>query len=325
MVHKPLVWCDIGVDEALRAAWPGLDDAVRLSSPLTRSDVVGDLHEAAFVVSRAHPLRAEDFERMEGLVGATAWGVGYNHIDLAAATAHGIPIAYNPVFTTSVAEAALTLMLALAKRLPELTAAARAGSADVIRGAGTDRNTEVAGKTVALVGYGRIGRLIGEYAHALGMSVLAVDPFVEAATLPSYVSSATLSTALPAADFVILVLPLTPETRYIIGARELAAMKSSAFLINVGRGGLVDEAALLAALQGGRLGGAGLDVWEQEPPDPAAPLLGLPNVVGTAHALARTNESLARICAQVVTNARAALAGRPMVDVLNPEAERRPR
>jgi D-3-phosphoglycerate dehydrogenase / 2-oxoglutarate reductase len=260
---------------------------------------------------------------MSQLTGVTAWGVGYNHIDLEAATAYGIPVAYNPVITRSVSEAALTLILALAKRLPELTAAAKAGAADVVRGAGSDRNTEVAGKTIVIVGYGRIGRQLGELAAALLMKVIAVDPFIDPATVPDQVTVATLADALPGADVLVLVMPLTPETRHIIGADELSAMRPSAFLVNVGRGGLVDEAALLAALEAGRLAGAGLDVWEHEPPDPAYPLLALPNVIGTAHSLARTHESLQRICAQTVANAQAALAGRPMRDVLNPVVERR--
>jgi phosphoglycerate dehydrogenase-like enzyme len=300
-----------------------MDEHVRFSSPLTRDSEGGELHDAAFVISRAFPLTALDLARMDALVGATSWGVGYNHIDLAAATRHGIPVAFNPVFTTSVAEAGLTLILALAKRLPELTAAARAGASDVAKGAGVDRNTEIADKTMVIVGYGRIGRKLGELGAALGMRVVAVDPEIPATSLPAGVRAATLSEALPEADVLVLVLPLTPETHHIIGARALAAMKATAYLVNVGRGGLVDEVALLRALEAGRLGGAGLDVWEHEPPDPADPLLALPNVIGTAHALARTNESLARICAQVVFNTRAALAGRPMRDVLNPEVMRR--
>ena len=155
------------------------------------------------------------------------------------------------------------------------------------------------------------------------MDVIAVDPVIDPAGLPAYARSASLAEALPLADVVVLVLPLTPETRYIVGAPELALMKPTAYLVNVGRGGLIDEAALLASLEAGRLGGAGLDVWEQEPPDPAGPLLAMPNVVGTAHALARTHEALARICEQVVFNTQAALAGRPMRDVLNPEAQGR--
>ncbi len=208
MDERPLVWLDVGVDEALRAAWPGLDDEVRLSSPLTRDDSADDLHEASFVISRGHPLGAADFGLMGALRGVTAWGVGHDHIDLAAATTYGIPVAYNPVFTTSVAEAALTLLLALAKRLPELVAVAKAGVADVARGAGVDRNTEIAGKTIAIVGYGRIGRQLGEYSSALGMDVLAVDPAVRGPALPRYARSTSLEEALPVADVVVLVLPL---------------------------------------------------------------------------------------------------------------------
>lgn len=322
MSERPLIWLDVGVDEALRAAWPGLDEQVRLSSPLTRFEGRDDLHDASFIVARGHSLGAADFEQMPQLTGVTAWGVGFDHIDLAAATAHGIPVAYNPVFTTSVAEAALTLILALAKRLPELTAAAKAGAADVARTAGVDRNTELAGKVLAVVGFGRIGRQLGRYASVLGMEVLAIDPALDASMLPAYARAVDLAEALPTADVLVLAMPLTPETRHIVGARELSLMKPSAYLVNVGRGGLVDEAALLDALRAGRLGGAGLDVWEQEPPDPADPLLALPNVVGTAHALARTHESLARICAQTAANAKAALAGLPMRDVLNPEVRK---
>lgn len=322
---KPLIWSDVGADDALRAAWPALDDVARLSSPLTRTTGRDPFHEAAFIISRTRPLTMEDFGRMGELLGASVWGVGHDHIDLAAATAHGIPVAHNPVFTTSVAEAALTLVLALAKRLPQLMAVAKAGATDVSLRALGDRNSEVRGKVVAIVGFGRIGRQLGDYAVALGMDVMAVDPALTASALPGYARAASLTEALAAADFVVLALPLTAATYHVIGARELGLMTPSACLVNVGRGGLVDEDALLAALRVGGLAGAGLDVWEHEPPDPANPLLALPNVIGTAHALARSRESLERICTRLAANARAALAGEAMRDLLNPEVTLRRR
>ncbi len=237
MSERPLVWSDMGVGDALRAAWPDMDEQVRFSSPLTRASEADELHDAAFVISRAYPLTASDFERMGMLVGATSWGVGYNHIDLTAASAHGIPVAFNPVFTTSVVEAAITLILALAKRLPELVAAAsrrvgRRSQGGRRRPQHRDRRQDhrrrrvrthrpAARRVRASPGHGRHRR----------------RPRHRSADLPAYARSAGLAEALPLADVVVLVLPLTPETHYIVGAQELALMKPTAYLVNVGRGG----------------------------------------------------------------------------------------
>ncbi|MBI2753584.1 MAG: hypothetical protein HYX46_08755 [Betaproteobacteria bacterium] len=225
---------------------------------------------------------------------ACRFGAGYDNLDLAALTRRGIPLATTGgANADAVAEHALYLMLALAKRGPALNRAVKGGAWP--RGFG---GVELRDRTCLVVGYGRIGRAIARRAAAFDMKIVIVDPNVPGAS--------SLAEALPQADFVVVACALHPETRKLIDAAALARMKRSAFLVNIARGPVVDEAALSAALQERRLAGAGLDVLETEPPQPGNPLLARNDVVLTPHVAGFVDTAYDRMA---VVCARAALAG----------------
>ena len=171
------------------------------------------------------------------------------------------------------------------------------------------------GKTLGIVGLGRIGKIVLGFGLALGMRVLAYDPYVPTSDVAELMP---LENVLAAADFVSLHPVLTPETFHIINAERLALMKPTAFLINTSRGGVIDEPALIAALQAGQLAGAGLDVFETEPPDPANPLLHMDNVIGTPHGLGHAFESVARCSQMTEDNVLAIVEGRLPPFIVNP-------
>ncbi|MGH2461382.1 MAG: hydroxyacid dehydrogenase, partial [Chloroflexota bacterium] len=219
-------------------------------------------------------------------------GVGVDNVDLAAARARGIAVVFTPgVNSQAVAEHALTLMLMLARRIPTASRMLRDGQFDEARR--TIVALDLQGKTLGLVGLGQVGRRLAAIVRqGLAMRVLAFDPYVtpaQAAELGVELVS-ELEPLLRAADVVSIHAPLTPETRGIIGRGALAELKPTAFLINCARGGLVDEDALLEALQAGRLAGAGLDVFVEEPTPAAHPLFGLENVVVTPHVAGSSQE-----------------------------------
>ncbi len=271
--------------------------------------------EAVAWIGRVQPVSAGDMDAMPRLRLISAWGVGYNHVDVAAATARGIPVCINPVFSRAVAEAALTLILALAKRLPARMRAAHAGRTP----GHSERGTDILGRTLGVIGFGRIGREIGDIGQRLQMRVLTYDPYVPAAALPSWCQAVSLEELLMRSDYVVAAAPLTPQTHHLIGAAQLALMRPTAYLVNIGRGPLVDETALLAALEVGRIAGAGLDVWEQEPVRPDHPLLARDDVIGTPHALVATWESLEGVCKAIQANVLRVLAGERPHDVVNPQ------
>ena len=216
-------------------------------------------------------------------------GVGYDNIDVPACAARGVSVALTPEGTTTgVAEHTFLLLLALFKRLREAEGQLRAGRWPVWELRST--SFELAGKTMGLVGFGRIGRAVAARASAFKARVLYYDPFRadEATERELGVTYRTLDELLREADVVSLHLPLSAETRYVIGERELGLMKTSAVLLNTARGPLVDEAVLVRALREGRIAGAGLDVFEREPVYAADALLELENVVVTPHISAGT-------------------------------------
>jgi D-3-phosphoglycerate dehydrogenase / 2-oxoglutarate reductase len=228
------------------------------------------------------------------------------------ATELGIVVANSPGNSVTVAESTLLLMLALAKQMPIWVQAARAGKEPT----SGMRGMELRGKTLGVVGLGRIGKITSGLARAFGMNVLAYDPYVP----PSDVARLTsLEEVLQKSDFVSLHPVLTPETFHLINAERLALMKPSAFLVNTSRGGVIDEPALIAALQRGQLAGAGLDVFETEPPDPANPLLHMDNVIGTPHGLSHADESVQRCASMTEENVLAIVDGRVPPYIVNPK------
>jgi D-3-phosphoglycerate dehydrogenase len=234
-------------------------------------------------------------------------GVGVDNIDVPAAKERGVAVVNAPLAATNaVAELTLGHMLALARQIPRADATTRAGQWEkkALMGA------ELQGKTLALLGVGRIGGRVAELARALGMRVVVYDPYVDAAHAKAMgvTKVDTPRAAVEAADFVSVHAPLTPETKHLVDAELLARFKPTAFLLNVARGGIVDERALHEALVAKRLAGAALDTFEVEPLKDS-PLAALPNVVFTPHLGASTHEAQAKAGQMVAEQVRKILAG----------------
>jgi D-3-phosphoglycerate dehydrogenase / 2-oxoglutarate reductase len=253
-------------------------------------------------------------------------GVGVDNVDVDAATTAGIVVCNAPeANVVSAAEHALALLLALARHICAAERSLRDGAWERERFAGT----ELADKTMALLGFGRIGRLVASRARALGMRTVAYDPYVTAERIAELGAeqAPTIEAALATADVVSLHLPVTPATRGIIDADRLALLRPGALLVNAARGALVDEAALVAALRSGRLAGAALDVFAQEPLPADSPLRDAPNLLLTPHLAGSTREAQDRAGVVVAEQVVAALGGAPVAHALNlpfvPEDERR--
>jgi len=244
-------------------------------------------------------------------------GVGYDAVDVPACTDHGVLVTITPnANATAVSEHALALMLACARKVTQADALLKTGAWKREPFVGI----ELSGKTLGLVGLGRVGSKVAHLAQGFGMSVLAADPYTppeRAAALG--VTLTTLEEMLPQADFISVHAPLTPDTHHIIGARTLPLCKPTAILVNTARGPLVDPAALAEALQAGRLAAAGIDVFEEEPFAADDPLHALPNVVATPHVAGNTEESLVNLAVDAAKNILAVFEGRMPDGLVNPE------
>lgn len=236
------------------------------------------------------------------------YGIGVDNVALEAARRRGIVVANVPDYCVDeVADHALALMLAVLRRVVPAHRVVRDGRWDVTVMAGVRRLREL---TLGVVGFGRIGRTVGTKASALGMRVVAYDPWVPAEAIRSAgAQPVSLDELLAQADVVTLHCPLTPETRHLLGAAQLARMKPTAYLVNTSRGELVDADALAEALQSGRLAGAALDVLPQEPPPAGHPLLSLDNVVVTPHVAWYSEDSLVELRTKAAQQVREVLLG----------------
>ncbi|MBI3881935.1 MAG: hydroxyacid dehydrogenase [Verrucomicrobia bacterium] len=285
-------------------------DAAKLKAALAEARTV--------MVRNQTQLTAELLAAAPKLLGIGRVGVGLDNIHLATASERGVvviaPLSANAV---SVAELALGLMLALARKIP---------LADVsTKGGGWDRRgctgIELFGKSIAICGFGRIGKMVADRARAFGMKIVVFDPFVKKeahSTSWAEIDFCTkLEDALAQADFVSVHTPLTPETKHCFNERAFAAMRRGAFFINTSRGGVVDEAALLHALKTHHLGGAGLDVREVEPPPQPGPLALLDNVILLPHVGAFTHEAQTRTFEAVCRDLQRVLEGQPAIDFVN--------
>lgn len=246
----------------------------------------------AMVVRSRTKMTAEVIQRGNRLRVIGRAGVGVDNIDVVAATERKIPVVFAPAATTtSVAELTLGLMLSLARSIPAADRSTKEGRWEKKRFDGV----ELKGKTLGLVGSGRIGTEVAHLAKAFGMEAVAYDPYLrpEDAHTRGIRLVTSLEALLAAADFLSIHAALTPETRGLIGEAQFKAMKPTAFLVNAARGEIVDEGALARALKQGIIRGAGLDVYQQEPPK-GSQLLGLDNVVLTPHIAASTVEGQRR-------------------------------
>ena len=269
---------------------PSLELYVR---PRTES-VEEAMADADFVLVATTPIPAQAIASARRLRLIQHQGVGYDKTDVAAAAASGIPVATCPDGTISgVAEHVVLLVLAVFRRLLVADAALRRG--EWLQWDLRPSSFELGDKTFGILGFGLIGRRVAELVRAFQARVIYSDPVRAAAEVERGVDASWVSfdELLSRSDVLSIHVPLMPQTRHLIGAAEMRRMKASAVLINTARGGVVDDTALAAALHEGRLAGAGIDVFEHEPPSIDYPLLSAPGTVLTPHISAGTSDGLA--------------------------------
>jgi phosphoglycerate dehydrogenase-like enzyme len=232
----------------------------------------------------------------------------------------GVAITNAPLFAIPIGEYVLWAMLALSKRLAIFAADFHAQRSWPTAGWDSHVGDELFGKTVGIVGYGSIGQAVARFSQAFGMNVVATR---QSATTPTLVEgvrvlpAAQLPELLATSDFVVLCLPLTDATRGLVGAEQFQQMKMGAYLINIARGAIVDEKALIAALQRGQLSGAALDVFEKEPLPVTSPLFDLPNVLLTPHIAGISSAYHTRAIDYFAENLERYLAGQPLLNVIS--------
>ncbi len=264
----------------------------------------------ALVIRTAGVIDAALLDRGKDLKVVGRHGVGYDQIDVEAATARGVQVVYTPgANTQSVAEHVFALMIGLSKHFTKMTAALIAGNYNA-RTSMTGR--EIAGKTLGIVGFGRIGRRVGEIAHqGFGMKVLYNDIVAAPEEVERRCDARRLGLreVLATSDYVTLHVPLDASTRGLINPETLAIMRPDAILINTSRGPVVDEPAVAEALDAGRLWGYGADVYTVEPPPPGHPLIGRPDVLLTPHSAAQTAEALRTMAVTIAQEVIGVLRG----------------
>jgi D-3-phosphoglycerate dehydrogenase len=282
-------------------------------------EVVAEATDCVAVVTRNAGFSAEAINAAAALKVIGVHGIGVDPVAVPVATAHGIAVVNTPLANVrSVAEHAIGLIFALAKSFSEADRAVRAND---FRFKYRTRLVELDGLTLGIVGLGRIGQQTAQLARALGMRVIAVSLDTPDAVFAEVHAERLdrLDELLAQADVVSLHLPLTAGTRGLIGRRELARMKPGSFLVNTGRGGVVDEAALVAALDNGPLAGAGLDVFESEDMPFDHPLLQRRNALLTPHVAGSTEACLIRTAREVAAEVLAVLRGEHPRFLVNPD------
>ena len=261
----------------------GVVEVVDLDDPNARRAVLARATAGAVATTA---LGEQDFAAAPKLRAVISRSIGVNHIDLEAATRHGVMIGNVPdLCTEEVADHTLMLLLACYRRLSYAVAQLREGQPNRWEILRAPRPwPRLRGLTAGLLGFGNIARAVAVRCQAFGLRVIAHDPYVDPQMADrAGVELVSLDDLLRDADYLSVHVPLNPATRHLVDAAALAKMKRTAFLINTARGAVVDEAALVQALRDGAIAGAGLDVFEVEPPQPDNPLLSMPNVLATPH------------------------------------------
>lgn len=287
--------------------------------------ILDSLIDADAYILRIGKIDRKAIERCEKLKVITRPGVGYDSVDVQAATERGIPVVLCPSANArAVAEHTVALLLACAKNVVESVNETKAGNFGI-------RNRyaamDIVDKMLVVLGFGNIGRQVAKLCTGLDMKVGVYDPFVERETAEEmgYVYYENMLDALAAADFVSLHMPSMPSTRGMISAEQFKAMKPTSFFLNAARGDVVDELALIAALKNGEIAGAGLDVLVEEPFPADHPFMKMPNVVLTPHMAAQSQETVSKLVTMAAKGTLAVLRGEKWPHVANPEVYDHPR
>ena len=287
---------------------------------ISQADLLPQLSDCAGIALSGTPFKQTEMDASPAIHVVARIGVGYDAVEVPALSARRVPLMVaGTANSTSVAEQAFHLMIALAKKN-------RAMDSLVKDGKWNDRHghlpMELSGKTVLIIGFGRIGTRSARRCTAFDMNVLIFDPYVDQASITAagYEAVADLDKALPRADFVSIHCPKSPPTIGLINAARLALMKKGAFLVNTARGGIVDEPALYDALKSGHIGGAGLDVYDVEPAPVSHNLLTLDTVISSPHMAGVTVEAVAAMGVATARNILSVLDGNPNKEnAVNPE------
>jgi D-3-phosphoglycerate dehydrogenase len=287
---------------------------------ISQADLLPQLADCAGIALSGTPYRQTEMDASAAMQVVARIGVGYDTVEVPALTARKVPLMVaGAANSTSVAEQAFHLMIALAKKHAAMDRLVKAGDWG---GRHTALPMELAGKTVLIVGFGRIGTRSARRCLGFDMAVLIYDPYVDAGTITAAGCEpvSDLDAALPRADFVSIHCPKNPETIGLFNAARLARMKRGAFIVNTARGGIIDEPALHAALTSGHLAGAGLDVFDTEPTPVNNRLLALDTVITSPHMAGVTTESVAGMAVVTAQNILSVLDGHPeRANTINPE------
>lgn len=300
MAERPIIHIDRPIEQSDLDWLAGRADLI-----CADDDTLGTA--VAAVIGIRHYWDADRFAAFPNLRVISRAGIGYDNIDVAAAEAAGVVVCNGPDSpTVSTAEHTIALMMAVTKELP----AKQQRAADGLAGPGTATSLELDGRTLGLVGMGRIARRVAVVGQALGMRVVASDPFVEEAPVAG-VELLPFDEVIAQADVLSLHAPSTPDTRHLMNDHTFAKMPAGSYLINCARGPLVDHDALLRALDSGQIAGAGLDVTDPEPLPVGHPLLSRLDVIVTPHIASSTAVGRRRLFEHAFENALAVLDGRP--------------
>ncbi|MEM3085884.1 MAG: phosphoglycerate dehydrogenase [Halobacteria archaeon] len=288
---------------------------VEVKTGLSEADLLKAVADCdALIVRSATQVTRRVLEAGKRLKVVGRAGVGVDNIDVEAATERGVAVVNAPEESTAAAaEHTVAMMLALARRIPQADASMRKGKWERSRFVGV----QVVGKTLGVIGLGRVGSDVARKARGLGMRVVGTDPFLSPGRAREMgIEFLPMEKVLAQADFLTLHVPLTSETRHLLGKKELSSVKPGVRVVNASRGGVIDEAALVEALKSGRVAGAALDVFAEEPPK-GSPLLSMEQVVLTPHLGASTVEAQSRVAQTIADQVLAALEGRPVRNAIN--------
>jgi D-3-phosphoglycerate dehydrogenase len=282
------------------------------------SEIINASRNAHLILCDASPITRNVICNLSQLVGIVEYGIGYDNIDVNAATENGVVVCNVPDFMTAeVADHAVALILALTRKLHRTSTSTRSGEWNWRKFRPIN---SLDGKTVGVIGFGNIGRQVAERMRSFNTRVIAHDPYIPREMMEKLGAKSTnLDELLKTSDIVSIHVPLTKETKQLIGEKELDLMKDSAILVNTSRGSVIDQEALIASLRNGKIAAAGLDVLAKEPPSSNDPVLGLENVIVTPHIGWYSEQSSSRLQENAALEAERILAGKPPKHPVNPQ------